>query len=56
MRSKYELRGTAAAELAYETTVPFTTRTGRITNAIVALQPGNDGDIEVVWEEKKKKK
>lgn len=53
---KYELRGTAAKELIYETTVPFTTRTGRIANAIVALQPGKEGDIEVAWEEKKKKK
>jgi hypothetical protein len=51
---KYELRATSPKELTYETTVPFSTRTGRITNAILKLQRG-EGDVEVSWEEKPKK-
>jgi uncharacterized iron-regulated membrane protein len=51
---KYELRATSPKELTYETTVPYSTRTGRITNAILKLQQG-DGDVEVSWEEKPKK-
>jgi hypothetical protein len=51
---KYELRATSPKELTYETTVPFSTRTGRITNAILKLHRG-EGDVEVAWEEKPKK-
>jgi hypothetical protein len=49
----YELRSAGAKELVYETQLPLTVRTDRISNAILLLQPG--GETEVVWEEKKKK-
>jgi hypothetical protein len=49
----YELRGTGPKEILYETLLPFNTRTDRISSAILLLDTG--GEIEVVWEEKKKK-
>jgi hypothetical protein len=49
----YELRSAGPKELVYEAELPFNTRTDRIANAILLLQPGNE--TEVVWEEKKKK-
>jgi hypothetical protein len=49
----YELRSAGAKELVYETQLPLTVRTDRISNAILLLQPG--GETEVAWEEKKKK-
>ena len=49
----YELRSAGAKELVYETQLPLTVRTDRISNAILLLQP--NGETEVVWEEKKKK-
>lgn len=50
---KYELRGTGAKELIYEAQLPLKTRTDRVANALLQLQPG--GDMEITWEEKKKK-
>jgi hypothetical protein len=49
----YELRSAGAKELVYETQLPLTARTDRISNAILLLQP--NGETEVVWDEKKKK-
>jgi hypothetical protein len=49
----YELRSAGSKELVYETQLPLTIRTDRISNAILMLQP--NGETEVVWEEKKKK-
>lgn len=49
----YELRSAGPKELCYETQLPLTTRTDRISNAILTL-PSN-GETEVVWEDKKKK-
>jgi hypothetical protein len=51
---RYELRSAGAKELVYETELPMSGRTDRISNAILLLQPG--GDTEVSWEEKKKPK
>jgi hypothetical protein len=50
---RYELRSAAAKELVYEAQLPLKTRTDRVANAILQLQPG--GETEVAWEEKKKK-
>jgi hypothetical protein len=49
----YELRSAGAKELTYETQLPLTARTDRISNAILALQA--NGETEVVWDDKKKK-
>lgn len=49
----YELRSTGPKELVYEANLPLSTRTDRVSNAILLLQPGSE--TEVVWEEKKKK-
>jgi hypothetical protein len=51
--SKFELRSAGAKELVYQVDLPFSTRTDRIANAILRLQPS--GETEVAWEEKKKK-
>jgi uncharacterized membrane protein YhiD involved in acid resistance len=50
---KFELRSAGAKDLVYETQLPLSVRTDRISNAILLLQPG--GETEVSWEEKKKK-
>jgi uncharacterized membrane protein YhiD involved in acid resistance len=50
---KYELRSAGAKDLIYEAQLPLKTRTDRVANAILQLQPG--GETEVTWEEKKKK-
>ncbi len=50
---EYDLRSAGQKELIYETKLPFLTRTDRIANAILRLQPGSD--TEVGWEDKKKK-
>ena len=50
---KYELRSAGAKELVYEAQLPLKTRTDRVANAILQLQPG--GETEVAWDEKKKK-
>lgn len=50
---RFELRTAGAKELVYETHLPFSVRTDRVSNAILQLQPG--GETEVDWEEKKKK-
>ena len=50
---KYELRSAGAKELVYEVQMLMSARTDRIANAILLLQP--DGDLEVSWDEKKKK-
>jgi hypothetical protein len=49
----YELRSAGPKELCYEADLPFDTRTDRVSNAILLLQPGSE--TEVVWDEKKKK-
>jgi len=50
---KYELRSAGAKELVYQADLPFNTRTDRVANAILLLQP--NGETEVAWEEKQKK-
>ena len=50
---RFELRSAGAKELCYETSLPLSVRTDRISNAILTLKP--TGELEVVWEEKKKK-
>lgn len=50
---KFELRSAGAKDLVYESDLPYSVRTDRISNAILQLQP--DGETEVTWEEKKKK-
>jgi hypothetical protein len=50
---KFELRSAGTKDLTYEANLPMNVRTDRISNAILLLQPG--GEIEVAWEEKKKK-
>jgi uncharacterized membrane protein YhiD involved in acid resistance len=50
---KYELRSAGAKELIYQADLPFDTRTDRVANAILQIQP--NGETEVAWEEKKKK-
>lgn len=49
----YEMRSAGPKELCYEAELTLDTRTDRVSNAILALQPGNG--LEVVWDEKKKK-
>jgi hypothetical protein len=49
---RFEARTTGPDELAYEVALPATIRTDRLSNAILALDPGNK--IEVEWEEKEK--
>jgi hypothetical protein len=49
----FELRSAGPKELCYETHLPLTIPTDRISNAILLLQP--NGETEVVWDEKKKK-
>jgi hypothetical protein len=49
----YELRSTGPKEIHYEAHLPFNARTDRISNAILMLEP--NGEVEVVWDEKKKK-
>jgi uncharacterized membrane protein YhiD involved in acid resistance len=49
----YELRSAGAKDLVYEAQLPLAARTDRVANAILKLHPEND--IEVAWDEKKKK-
>jgi hypothetical protein len=49
---RFEARTTGPDELAFEVSLPIKTRTDRLSNAILALDP--DGKIEVEWEEQKK--
>jgi uncharacterized membrane protein YhiD involved in acid resistance len=49
----YEMRTSGPKEIHYEARLPFTTRTDRISNAILSLEPR--GEVQVEWEEKKKK-
>jgi uncharacterized membrane protein YhiD involved in acid resistance len=49
----YELRTAGPKELVYEANMPLAARTDKISNAMLKLQP--NGDVEVVWEEKRKK-
>jgi uncharacterized membrane protein YhiD involved in acid resistance len=49
----FEARTTGQDELSYEVELPARKRTGRLTNAIIALDPG--AGITVGWEEKEKK-
>jgi hypothetical protein len=50
---KFELRTAGPKELVYEANLPLSMPTDRISNAILKLRPS--GDLEVVWEDKKKK-
>ena len=50
---KFELRTAGPKELVYEANLPISVKTDRISNAILQLQP--NGEMEVVWDEKKKK-
>jgi uncharacterized membrane protein YhiD involved in acid resistance len=50
---KYELRSAGAKELMYEANLPLEAKTDRVSNAILLIQDA--GEMEVVWEEKKKK-
>jgi len=53
---KYEMRTAGAKELAYEANLPINTKTDRVSNAILMLNgEGDNKDVEVTWEEKKKK-
>ena len=49
----YELRSTGPKELTYQADLPLEVATDRISNAILQLDGGNE--MEVNWEEKKKK-
>jgi len=49
----FELRSIGAKEISYERRLPFGTRTDRVSTAIVELEP--KGEIEVVWDDTKKK-
>jgi uncharacterized membrane protein YhiD involved in acid resistance len=50
---KVELRTAGPKELVYEANLPLSMPTDRVSNAILKLRPS--GELEVVWEEKKKK-
>ena len=50
---KVELRTAGPKELVYEANLPLSMPTDRVSNAILKLRP--TGELEVVWEEKKKK-
>jgi hypothetical protein len=50
---KLELRTAGPKELVYEANLPLSMPTDRVSNAILKLRPS--GDLEVVWEDKKKK-
>jgi uncharacterized membrane protein YhiD involved in acid resistance len=52
-RAEFELRTTASDEVCYEVRLPFTQRTDRLSNALVALDPS--GETAVEWDEKKVK-
>jgi hypothetical protein len=53
-RVGYELRSASKEELHYEVKWPIDRKTDRISEAILALEPGDDTAVE--WEEKKDKK
>lgn len=53
-RLTYELRESAADEIAYEVALPLNRDTGRVSNAILALDPS--GETAVEWDEKKTRK
>ena len=50
---RYELRTAGPKELVYETQMPLTLPTDKISNAILKLE--RSGETEVAWEDKKKK-
>ena len=50
--ARFELRSTGPKELVYETHLPLSVRTDRVSNAILAL---SGDEKEVAWEEKKRK-
>jgi hypothetical protein len=51
---RFELRTSSDAEVCYDVTVPLETRTDRVSNAILKLDP--EGHASVEWSEKKAKK
>jgi len=52
---KYELRSAGAKDLVYEAQLPLKVRTDRVANAILQLPAGGEHEVEVTWDEKKKK-
>ena len=50
--ARFELSSTGPKELVYETHLPLSVRTDRVSNAILAL---SGDEKEVAWEEKKRK-
>lgn len=48
----YELRISGPKELQYEAKVPYTTRMDRVSDGLLKLD--TSGELEVVWDEKKK--
>lgn len=53
-RVAHELRSASKEELQYEVKWPIDRKTDRISEAILALQPGEETSVE--WDEKKEKK
>ena len=51
---KHELRGTSKEELIYEVRVPIDRKADRLTDSILAIDPGNATAVEL--EEKQEKK
>jgi uncharacterized membrane protein YhiD involved in acid resistance len=50
---QFELRSAGPKELVYEANLPLDVRTDKVANAILALR--EDNEIEVVWEDQRKK-
>jgi uncharacterized membrane protein YhiD involved in acid resistance len=53
-RLKFELRGESTEELSYELRVPLESKTDRLSDRLLKLDPDNATAVE--WEEKKEKK
>jgi len=53
-RLKYELRGESTEELSFELRVPIETKTDKLSERLLKLDPDNVSGVE--WEEKKEKK
>lgn len=53
-KCKYELRFASKEELHYDVRLPFETKTDRLSELLLAIDPANETAID--WEEKKEKK
>ena len=53
-RCKYEIRASSDEEVSYDVNVPLDIQTGRVTNALLKLDP--EGHAAVDWADKKKAK